>query len=64
MTAPTGGFTTPLVPGAIENGVAETVNLNTAFGGGETFFDNVDYIGAVRDVNDDWFKVWTIPGSF
>lgn len=42
------------------NGANETAR--TAFGNEKSisaFFDNVDYIGAVRDANDTWYAGWT-----
>jgi hypothetical protein len=53
------GFSAALIPGAIENGIAETAAMSAI----DLFFDDVDYIGAVRDANDDWYQGWTLPGS-
>lgn len=61
MTAPS-GFTTPLILSTTEtNAVTPTMALSTSV---DSFFDDVAYIGAVRDSNDDWYKGWTLPGSF
>ena len=27
------------------------------------FFDTTTHIGAVSGATDDWYKVWTVPGS-
>ena len=58
LTADT-GHTAALVPGAVENSLTET----SAMSGVDAFFDDVDYIGAVRDAGDDWYQGWTLPGS-
>ena len=42
-----------LVPGANEGSVAAT-DLD------DDFFDEVDFIGAVEDADDDWYQGWTI----
>jgi hypothetical protein len=26
---------------------------------GDAFFDDVDYVGAFKDANDDWTQEWT-----
>jgi len=44
------------VPGATAQGVAATAPTDNADG----FFDDVDYIGAVRDENDAWYEGWTL----
>ena len=47
------GTTFALVPGANEGSVAAT-DVD------DDFFDEVDFIGAVEDVDDDWYQGWTI----
>lgn len=54
---------TPSLIDLFINGAAETgrpafdvTSWNT---GGSTFFTPANYIGAVRDANDDWYKGWT-----
>ncbi|MGB6230402.1 MAG: hypothetical protein WBF53_09790 [Litorimonas sp.] len=42
-------------PGAAERAVTAT-NVNAV----DAFFDDVDYIGAVEDENDDWYQGWTL----
>lgn len=42
--------------------VTDPSGLNAA-GGAGGFFDTVDYIGAVRDANDTWYKSWTCNSS-
>ncbi len=44
-----------VIPGANESAVPATDP--TAFG---SFFDDVDYIGAVRDADDTWYQGWTL----
>lgn len=42
-------------PGTAEAAVTAT-NVNAV----DSFFDVVDYIGAVEDANDDWYQGWTL----
>ncbi|MEL6371403.1 MAG: hypothetical protein AAFR03_11870 [Pseudomonadota bacterium] len=49
------GTTAALVPGANENAVTAT-----DLSGTNSFFDSVDYIGAVEDDADNWYVGWTI----
>jgi hypothetical protein len=57
---------TPTLTGTFINGATETAvpvfNATTFNADPETqgtaFFDNVTYIGAVRDANDTWFRGW------
>jgi hypothetical protein len=57
---------TPTLTGTFINGATETAvpvfNATTFNADPETpavaFFDNVSYIGAVRDANDTWYKGW------
>ncbi|HZF95546.1 MAG TPA: hypothetical protein VEZ20_11830 [Allosphingosinicella sp.] len=51
---------TGFVNGANENGFAAFTNLS-AF---DPFFTNVNYIGAVRDANDTWYRGWTCDSSY
>jgi hypothetical protein len=48
------GASEALVPGANENA------LTAQFPTGDSFFDAVDYIGAVEDADDTWYLGWTI----
>ena len=43
------------VNGANENAVTAYANL----AGASAFLQNVTYIGAVKDANDNWWKNWT-----
>jgi hypothetical protein len=56
------GFTpnnaTGVVPSATGPESAVTVFDPTTLDA--TFFDSVDYIGAVRDANDTWYQGWTL----
>ncbi len=57
------GFTPTLVSQFI-NGTAEAAV--TAFDAKtlDPFFDTTDYIGAIRDENDGWYKGWTCNSGF
>lgn len=58
---------TPTLTNVFINGANESAPAVTAFGDEKTisaFFDNVDYIGAVRDANDTWYAGWTCNSSF
>ncbi|HRX39402.1 MAG TPA: hypothetical protein P5072_08195 [Parvularculaceae bacterium] len=58
MTAAS-GYTAALVPG-VEEAITATTDLSTSV---DAFFDDVDYVGAVKDTSDDWYKGWTLSGS-
>ena len=48
------------------NGSAETAATVTAIPdiyNADTFFDTTDYIGAVKNSTDNWYKNWTISGT-
>ncbi|WP_260483135.1 hypothetical protein [Sphingomicrobium flavum] len=47
------------------NGANENARTATNPTGASSFFQNVTYIGAVRDANDNWWKGWTCgtPGQ-
>lgn len=55
----TGGF----INGANEAGLAAAANITAAANGGSSFFTQVNYVGAVRDANDLWFRGWTCDSS-
>ena len=47
------------------NGFNEAIQQPTsdALITGDTFFDSVEFIGAVRDCENDWTQGWVIPGT-
>ncbi|URQ73945.1 hypothetical protein M9C82_02095 [SAR86 cluster bacterium] len=49
----------------VVNGSAEAAATPTSTlpDNADGFFDTPTYIGAVKDSTDDWYKVWTLPGS-
>jgi hypothetical protein len=50
----------------VVNGSAETAATVTAIPSAyntDSFFDTTTHIGAVSGATDDWYKVWTVPGS-
>lgn len=51
-------LTSLFINGATETGrpVFDVTAWNT---GGSTFFEAANYVGAVRDANDNWYKGWT-----
>ena len=54
------------VNGRVVNGPAETAATVTAIPAAyntDSFFDTPTYIGAVSGATDNWYKVWTVPGS-
>jgi hypothetical protein len=54
------------VNGSVVNGPAETAATVTAIPATyntDSFFDTPTYIGAVSGATDNWYKVWTVPGS-
>jgi len=46
------------------NGATETALKATDPKTVSDFFDTTDYVGAVKDANDDWFKGWTCNSSY
>ncbi|MCA1748983.1 MAG: hypothetical protein LC634_05430 [Sphingomonadales bacterium] len=48
------------INGNAENGVDAVANI-TSF---SSFFTQVDYIGAVRDANDTWYRNWSCNASY
>ena len=60
-----GGSYTNTLSGPV-NGSAETAATVTAIPdiyNADTFFDTTDYIGAVKNSTDNWYKNWTISGT-
>ncbi len=62
---------TPSLTALFVNGVAETAivgtNPKTIVGLGSefiNFFDATNYVGAVKDANDGWYKGWTCNSSY
>jgi hypothetical protein len=52
--------------GVAINGPTETAATVTAIPSAyntDSFFDTTTHIGAVSGPTDDWYKVWTVPGS-
>jgi len=47
------------INGANETGVT-AIDAKTL----DPFFDTTNYIGAVKDANDSWFKIWTCNSSY
>ncbi len=54
-------LTDVFVNGTNESAVPAYANLNSV----HSFFENVNYIGGVKDANDNWWKGWTcsLPGQ-
>jgi len=46
------------------NGVTETALVASDPKDVSDFFDTTDYVGAVKDANDDWYKGWTCNSSY
>lgn len=51
----TSTLTSTFINGANESAVPASGNLKSV----SPYFDNVDYIGAVKDANDTWWQGWT-----
>ena len=56
-----GGSYVPTVSGVI-NGTAENA-MTVADKSADSFFTTTDYVGAVKDSTDTWYKDWTVAGS-
>ena len=56
-----GGSYVPTVSGVI-NGTAENA-MTVADKSADPFFTTTDYVGAVKDSTDTWYKDWTVAGS-
>ncbi|MFL2753463.1 MAG: hypothetical protein ACJ0BD_00990 [Gammaproteobacteria bacterium] len=64
--ANSGGGTYVNTLSGVVNGTAESAVTVTAIPdtyNADGFFDSPTYIGAVSGATDDWYKVWTVPGS-
>ena len=44
------------------NGTAENA-MTVADKSADSFFTTTDYVGAVKDSTDTWYKDWTVAGS-
>ncbi|MED5544527.1 hypothetical protein [Novosphingobium decolorationis] len=55
----TSTLTSTFVNGSNESGVVAYANIASF----SSFFDVVDYIGAVRDANDTWYRGWTCDNA-
>lgn len=61
----TAALTSLFLPnGAASPALPTAFNAATLNRSGETFLVNTDYIGAVRDANDTWYKGWTCTPSY
>ena len=61
-----GGSYENSLQGGVVNGSNETAATVTAIPSAyntDGFFDTTTHIGAVSGATDDWYKVWTVPGS-
>ena len=61
-----GGGTYSNTLSGVVNGSAEsaaTVTAIPAAYNADGFFETTTHIGAVSGATDDWYKVWTVPGS-
>ena len=56
-----GGTYVPTVTGVI-NGTAENA-MTVTDKSVDTFFTTTDYVGAVKDSTDTWYKGWTVAGA-
>ena len=56
-----GGAYVPTVSVVI-NGTAENA-MTVTDKSADTFFTTTDYVGAVKDSTDTWYKGWTVAGS-
>ncbi len=64
--ANSGGGTYANTLSGVVNGTAEAAATPTAIPAtynADGFFDDPTYIGAVSGAADNWYKVWTVPGS-
>jgi hypothetical protein len=64
--ATSGGGTYSNTLSGVVNGTAETAATVTAIPAtynADGFFETTTHIGAVSGASDDWYKVWTVPGS-
>ena len=61
-SADSGGGTYTVTLTGVVNGSNENAATVTSKAG-DTFFTEVDYIGAVKNSSDTWYKNWTVPGS-
>ena len=64
--ANSGGGTYANTLSGVVNGTAEAAATPTAVPAtynADGFFDDPTYIGAVSGAADNWYKVWTVPGS-
>jgi hypothetical protein len=64
--ANSGGGTYANTLSGVVNGTAEAAATPTAIPAtynADGFFDTTTHIGAVSGATDDWYKVWTVPGS-
>lgn len=56
----TSSLTNVFVNGPNEAAVAAVANLSSV----SAFFENVNYIGAVRDASDTWYRGWTCDSGY
>jgi hypothetical protein len=55
---------TPTLTGLFVNGATETAVTAVDAKLSDAFFDTTTYIGAVKDANDAWAKVWTCNSGY
>ncbi len=54
----------PTLTGLFINGATETAVVATDPKLTNAFFDTTNYIGAVKDANETWFKTWTCNSGY